>query len=52
MLYTLIVMMVLASGTKQITLETSLTKNACNNAKAQLSRKFASVSEVQFDCRK
>ena len=50
MLYTLIVVMALASGTKQVTLESSLTENACENAKDQLNSKFASVSEVNFDC--
>ena len=51
MLYSLIVVMVLASGTKQVTLQSSLTKGACNKALNQLSSKFASVPEVKFVCK-
>jgi len=50
MLYTLIVVLALASGTKQVTLESSMTKSSCDSAKRQLSSKFASVSEVTFTC--
>ena len=49
MLYSLIVVLALAGGTKQVTLQSSLTKG--NKALNQLSAKFASVSEVKFVCK-
>ena len=50
MLYTLIVVMVLASGTKEVDLQTLPTEQACNSAKDKLNAKFASISEVNFVC--
>lgn len=50
MLYTLIVTVMLASGAKQVALETSLTQKTCDSVKEQLSAKFSSIPEVQFEC--
>ena len=50
MIYTLVVVAALASGTKEVDLDTFSRESICVGAMDKLNQKFASIQEVTFKC--